>query len=213
MTYTQILREFWTVPTLEQAKHERVTVPPQPDAWTDEVQSEIVARVLGDVALLPGARIVDYGAGVGRLARQVARRGCRVVAVDVSAQMLAYCRDYCAGLPNIEYVLCDGYGVSALDNATVDGAYSFFVFQHMPCLDMARSVLADLYRMLKPGGWCKIQTVDTRADIPVTQVGFHGERQTAAFLLEAARASGFRNMRLSLDIETGMDYLVLLAIK
>ena len=47
MTYTQILREFWTVPTLERAKHERVTVPPQPDAWSDEVQAQVIDRVAG----------------------------------------------------------------------------------------------------------------------------------------------------------------------
>ena len=30
MSFTQALREFWTVSTLDEAKHARVTVPPQP---------------------------------------------------------------------------------------------------------------------------------------------------------------------------------------
>src|SRR5438552_934740 len=83
----------------------------------------------------------------GRMARQLALRGCRLIAADVSPQMLAFCREYCAGLTNIEYVLSDGYGIAALPDALVDGAYSFFVFQHMPCRDMARRALADLYRV------------------------------------------------------------------
>src|SRR5437660_10029895 len=192
MDYTQALRDFWTVGSLEQAKHERVTVPPRPDAWTDEYQSKVLDGVLSDVPLVAGAIILDYGCGVGRLARQVARRGCRVIAVDVTAQMLAFCRDHCAGLTNIDYILSDGYGVPSVPETSADGAYSFYVFQHMPSRAMARSVLADLRRVLKPGGWCKIQTVDTLTNAPVAEVGFHGERQTGAFLLEIAREIGFR---------------------
>ena len=209
MEYTQALRNFWTVPTLEQAKHERVTVPPQPAAWTDEHQSRCVDRWLGDVPLRPGSVILDYGCGVGRMVRPVARRGCHVIAADVSPQMLEFCRDYCAGMGEIEYVLSDGYGVPSLPTESVDGAFSFYVFQHMPCRSMAETVLADLWRVLKRGGWCKIQTVDTRANIPVERVGFHGERQTGAFLFETSRRIGFRSITLHSEAEDEDDVIVL----
>jgi ubiquinone/menaquinone biosynthesis C-methylase UbiE len=147
------------------------------------------------------------------MVRPVAARGCQVVAVDVAAQMLAYCRDYCDGLDGIEYVLCDGYGVPAVPNDSLDGAYSFYVFQHMPSRRMATAVIADLHRVLKPGGWCKVQTVDHRIDGSVPRVGFHGERQTGAFVVEAARQASFRRLCLRLETEPELDQITLTAFK
>ena len=54
MSFTQALREFWTVPTLDEAKHERVTVPPQPETWTDAHQSQIVDLLFAGVPLGAG---------------------------------------------------------------------------------------------------------------------------------------------------------------
>lgn len=213
MSFTQSLRDFWTVPTLDEAKHTRVTVPPNPESWTDAYQSRVVDLLFTHVPLAPGSRILDYGCGVGRITRQLARRGCHVIAVDVAEQMLALCREYCAGLGGIEYVLSDGYGVRGAANACVDGACSFYVFQHMPCLDMARLVLADLYRVLRPGAWCVLQTVDTRSTQPVTQVGFHGARQTSAWLIQTVRDQGFRRLDLRVEAEPGFDLLMLAASK
>lgn len=213
MSFTQALREFWTVPTLDDAKHARVTVPPQPESWTDAHQARVVDQLFAGVPLEPGSRVLDYGCGVGRVARQLARRGCRVIAVDVAEQMLAHCREYCAGLDDIAYVLSDGYDVRGVADDCVDGACSFYVFQHMPCLDMARSVLADLYRVLRPGAWCVLQTVDIRSTEPVTRVGFHGARQTPAWLIQTARELGFCRLELRVDAEPGFDLLMLAAYK
>src|SRR5581483_3137575 len=131
----------------------------------------------------------------------------------VAEQMLAHCRAYCAGLSGIDYILSDGYGVRDVADTAIDGACSFYVFQHMPSLDMARSVLADLHRVLRPGGWCLVQTVDTRSAEPVTRVGFHGARQTPAWLIQAARDLGFRRLELRVDAEEGLDLLMLTAYK
>jgi ubiquinone/menaquinone biosynthesis C-methylase UbiE len=211
MPFTNALRDFWDVPTLEQAQHERVTVPPCPDAWDAARQDQLADRLFADVPLTTGARLLDFGCGVGRLVRPLARRGYRIVAADVSPKMLEHCAAYCAGLDGIEYVLSDGWGVTEVPDASVDGAYSFYVFQHMPRISMARAVLGDLHRVLRPGGWCKIQTVDIGTDAPVTQVGFHGERQTAAFLIESAQAAGFRHLRLESTPDEGVELVVLTA--
>jgi SAM-dependent methyltransferase len=207
--YTDALRTFWGVPTLEQAQHERVTVPPQPAAWDEAHQERLIDQLFGDVGPASSARLLDFGCGVGRLARPLARRGCRLVAADVSPQMLAHCAAYCAGLPGIEHVLCDGWGVPAVPAASIDGAYSFYVFQHMPSLDMARAAIADLHRVLRPGGWCKIQTVDIGTDAPVTAVGFHGLRQTAAFMLDCGRCAGFGHLRLEVTLTEHPEHIIL----
>ena len=209
--FTQALRDFWDMPTLEQAQHERVTVPPQPEAWDEARQDQLIDQLFADVLLKPGARLLDYGCGVGRLVRPLASRGCHIIAADVSPKMLNHCAAYCAGLEGIDYVLSDGWGVANVPAASIDGAYSLYVFQHMPSVAMARAVLADIHRVLRPGGWCKVQTVDIGTDTPVKQVGFHGERQTATFLLESAKAAGFRQLRLELTPDEGVEFIVLTA--
>jgi cyclopropane fatty-acyl-phospholipid synthase-like methyltransferase len=211
--FTQALRDFWDVPTLEQAQHQRVTVPPQPEAWDATRQDKLVDQLFADVLTKPGSRLLDYGCGVGRLVRPLASRGHRIVAVDVSPKMLKHCADYCTGLNGIECALSDGWGVADVPPASFDGAYSFYVFQHMPSTEMARAVLADLYRVLRPGGWCKVHTVDIGTDAPVKQVGFHGERQTAKFILESAQAAGFRHLRMEVTPDESVELVLLTAKK
>ena len=36
----------------------------------------------------PGLRVADFGTGTGAVARELARRGCKVVGVDIAAPML-----------------------------------------------------------------------------------------------------------------------------
>lgn len=45
-------------------------------------------RLVRDGVLRPGQRAVDLGTGTGTVARGLARRGCRVTALDISAPML-----------------------------------------------------------------------------------------------------------------------------
>jgi cyclopropane fatty-acyl-phospholipid synthase-like methyltransferase len=40
-------------------------------------------------SLEPGASVLEYGCGIGRWSREIARRGCDVVGMDFSASMLA----------------------------------------------------------------------------------------------------------------------------
>jgi hypothetical protein len=58
-----------------------------------------------------------------------------------------------------------------------------------------------------------LQTVDTRSTEPVTQVGFHGARQTPAWLIQTSRDLGFRLLELRVEAESGFDLLMLAAYK
>jgi SAM-dependent methyltransferase len=51
-------------------------------------EGEVVAA-----ALPAGASVLELGCGTGRITRQLVRLGCRVTAVDESAEMLAHVRD------------------------------------------------------------------------------------------------------------------------
>ena len=93
--------------------------------------------------------LLDYGCGIGRLARElIAAHGCRVLGVDISASMrqmaTAYVKDDRFSV--VSKPVLRALGESGL---RVDGCYAVWVLQH--CLDPAEDV-ALLKSVLKPGG-------------------------------------------------------------
>lgn len=61
-------------------------------AGRDRMRATLLAMLPGN---LTGATVLDAGCGTGPLAVEAARRGARVVAVDVSAQTIGIARDRC----------------------------------------------------------------------------------------------------------------------
>ncbi|WP_308212362.1 methyltransferase domain-containing protein [Actinomadura madurae] len=63
----------------------------RPQSDTSLLAGELL-RALGQVGAPPGARVLELGTGTGAVALAAARAGCRVVAVDVSAQAVLAAR-------------------------------------------------------------------------------------------------------------------------
>ena len=101
-------------------------------------------------AVQPDHVVLDIGCGLGRLSRALAARAARVVAVDVSSEMLARARELNAQLTNVEWVHGDG---QSLPDVEVDVVVSFVVFQHLPDAAIALGYVREIGRVLKPGGW------------------------------------------------------------
>jgi ubiquinone/menaquinone biosynthesis C-methylase UbiE len=104
-------------------------------------------------SIRPGAKVLDYGCGVGRWTREMARRGAHVTAVDFSATMLseAMSRTEAAGLADrCRFVQSD---VTVLElPERFDVVIGVTVLQHV--LDDARlaQTISRLARHLRPGG-------------------------------------------------------------
>ena len=73
-----------------------------------------------------------------------------VIGVDVSKAMLEVARQQIS-TPNLELRLGDGVTLP-VRSSTVDAAFSAHVFQHLDSLALARANLAEIARVLKPGG-------------------------------------------------------------
>jgi ubiquinone/menaquinone biosynthesis C-methylase UbiE len=110
------------------------------------------ARILRDVDLRPGHRVLDYGCGPGAYVTEAARRvgpTGRVYALDIHplaverVRLLARRR----GLENVEAIRsgCD----TGLSDDSVDVVLLYDIF-HM--LSEPEAVLAELHRVLVPGG-------------------------------------------------------------
>src|SRR5262245_32027758 len=89
-----------------------------PDVYDDPVTASLL-RLVGDVS---GRRVLDLACGHGRLARELARRGARVVGSDISAALLDKARALEKGNPmGIVYIHADAGSPGALEGELFDG--------------------------------------------------------------------------------------------
>jgi SAM-dependent methyltransferase len=129
--FTELPNAFW-----------RAAVPPAATA------AEIAFLVRAG-ALAPGSRVLDVACGSGRHALELARRGCRVTGLDVSAEAIGFARSAADGLDldlrvadmrtlptdlRVDLAICMGNAFGYLDH---DGTVAF---------------LADLAGLVVPGG-------------------------------------------------------------
>ncbi len=104
-------------------------------------------EMLGDVK---GQQVLDVACGPGFLTRQIARRGAHVVGVDVSEEMLRRGREDGRSAPRpITYYEMDAAHLAASWSGSFDVAICNMAMVDMPDID---SVLAEMARVLKPGG-------------------------------------------------------------
>ncbi|MBI2528158.1 MAG: methyltransferase domain-containing protein [Candidatus Rokubacteria bacterium] len=130
------------------------TLAPTYDAWYGTPLGRLVDRlereaVLGLVGEKPGVRALDLSCGTGRYALALARRGLRVVGVDVSEPMLLVARAKAreAGC-DLHLVRADAHALplraGAVDLVTVILGLEF--------AGEPRRVLEECHRVLVPGG-------------------------------------------------------------
>jgi SAM-dependent methyltransferase len=154
--------------------------------WNAE---ELVDYVLAGLDVRLGAEdaVVEIGCGLGRITRVLAARARRVVALDVSDEMLARARVHNPDLGNVEWVLGDGRSLAPLPDASVDACVSVVVLQHVPDPEITLDYVRDLGRALRPGGWAALQVSDDPA--------IHRPRQGAGQRVLAAVGRAPRGQR------------------
>lgn len=124
-------------------------------AGGEEALDQILA-LLG--AELPSHAIaVDIGCGIGRLTRPLAARTARVIAIDVSSEMLAEARRVNSALTNVEWVHGDGESLRPVGDASVDVCISHVVFRHVTDAAITLGYVREIGRVLRPGGFAAIE--------------------------------------------------------
>ncbi|MGI9860245.1 class I SAM-dependent methyltransferase [Moorella naiadis] len=115
-------------------------------ALVDRVEKEPIYAYLDPYA---GEHILDVGCGTGNFSLELARRGVKVTGIDISDPMLARAREKAAdaGLA-VEFLHADAMNLPFANN-TFDKIVSVTALEFAPDLKV---VLAESYRVLKPGG-------------------------------------------------------------
>ncbi|HEV2829772.1 MAG TPA: class I SAM-dependent methyltransferase [Pyrinomonadaceae bacterium] len=90
---------------------------------------------------------LEIGCGKGEFSRRLAKRCERVLALDLSPEMIRIAREHSAHLPGVEYELADVMQVD-LPAESFDCIASIATLHHLPL----REVLLKMKAALKPGG-------------------------------------------------------------
>jgi SAM-dependent methyltransferase len=189
------MRRFWDRRAREDAFHfvdSRLPYkhPDQERFWGEGEKDLATLLEIAGAAVEPGSRVLEIGCGVGRLTRGIAARAGQVVALDVSAEMLARARSYNQQLENVTWLLGDGTTLSGVEDGSVDACVSHVVFQHIPDPAVTLGYVAEMGRVLRAGGWAAFQV---STDARVHTAGHHSS--AAGRLLRRMRAAAGRAPR------------------
>ncbi|MGH3905771.1 MAG: class I SAM-dependent methyltransferase [Pseudonocardiaceae bacterium] len=96
--------------------------------------------------------LLDYGCGPGKVAERIARRDdLRIVAVDPSTEMLSIAMQRYSH-PRITYHQVPENLPTFLADDSIDAAMTCFVFVVLPAREQLAAIVAEVWRVLRPGG-------------------------------------------------------------
>jgi SAM-dependent methyltransferase len=160
---------------------------------------------------LPAGTILEIACGYGRWTQFLAPQCERLIAVDLSEECIAACKQRFAGSAHLEYHINDGRSLDMLPDATIDFVFSFDSLVHADA-GVLQAYIAQLGRILRPEGAAflhhsnlgeygyyaavrrvpKLQAVLSRAGILERDLHWRDPGVTAAQIAAFATAGGLQ---------------------
>lgn len=150
---------------------------------------------------LEGERVIDLGGGTGTLALLVLEScpAMRVAVVDIDLGMLIQARSKAAGNQGVWLIAASAdvlpFGVQAFDRG-----FSSLAFHHLP-RGTKQAALAELWRVLRPGGWFHLLDFGPPADPLMWVLSQPGRVFDGA----AATADNFAGRLPAMMVEAGFE--------
>jgi SAM-dependent methyltransferase len=130
-----------------------------------------------------GEVCVEVGCGVGRLTSQLAQAFDRVIALDVSADMIERARRV-AGT-NVDFRQVDG-AVIPIGAGDVDALFSVHVMQHLENVSLLIAYIREMKRVLKVGGTLMVH-IPLHGEPPQGRLGGRIEKLRQELALRQSR--------------------------
>ena len=160
---------------------------------------------------------VDVGAGSGFLTDQLLRRGLEVIALDASPESVASLAKRFSASPGFRAARQTGTGQLPLADAEVDFAFLIETIEHLDDA-VSRAVLAELYRISRPGAMVVITTPNdediSSAEVMCPECGcqFHPMQHMRSFTRESlsreASTAGFETIACEATLFSERSYFV-----
>jgi ubiquinone/menaquinone biosynthesis C-methylase UbiE len=125
--------------------HARVCTSPE---WAEHIQTEILPMLTAGVDL--GKEMLEIGPGPGAATEWLRHRVAQLTAVEVDATAAAALASRYAGT-NVQIVTGSAAELS-YPAESFDSAGCFTMLHHVPTLDLQNKILAEAFRVLRPGG-------------------------------------------------------------
>jgi ubiquinone/menaquinone biosynthesis C-methylase UbiE len=103
---------------------------------------------------------LDFGCGVGRLTQAMAAHFPECWGIDISPTMIRLAKEFSEGLPQCRFLLNEHDRLDALHDSYFGFIYTSIVIQHI-ARAYSRKYIAELVRVLKPGGALVFQVPDS----------------------------------------------------
>lgn len=181
--------------------------------WTDDEfyalgqDWTMYERVWRAAGAAPDGTVLEIGCGAGRITQMLVHAFDRVIAVDISPDMIAYAK---TRVPDelISWRVGNGDSLPCA-GALVDAVFSCQVFQHFPDNAAQLAMFGEIARVLKPGGTFLIDLPMHRFPIGrfavIARAGYAAYlriQRAQAFVQRGAMRFGFRPPMRMISYET-----------
>lgn len=100
---------------------------------------------------------LDFGCGVGRLTRGMAKYFTHCHGIDISESMIARAKEFNQAFPNCEFSVNYADHLRMFPDNQFDLVYTTIVLQHLPTQTMIKSYIAEFCRVLRKDGLLAFQ--------------------------------------------------------
>jgi len=187
-------REYWDDRARKHGRAACGCLNPIEYAYEEPLRWDAFRRL---VRLQPGWHVLDIGCGVGTWSRRIADHGTLVVGADFSAEMIMMATP----ASGVEFMVGSAQDLD-LPDGSIDLALSVTVLQHITSDGELQHALANIHRMIKPGGLFFVIEYSPRRVTDQQARATHMRYRTRSEWIGVFKASGFDLVKL-----TGVRYL------